>query len=158
MIDINHICDSFRFDFATGDVYRKRKSGWVLCKPSIGSNGYKRIGVCGKRVGAHRLIWALLFKQWPEGDIDHKNGIRTDNRLVNLRHVDRSTNLENTRSAKSNNKSTGLLGAYKSGHGRFSSRIQVKGEDIYLGVFSTAEEAHAAYIKAKREFHAGATI
>lgn len=150
--------DKFKYSYSTGQVFRKLKTGWVACKSKANQKGYLRVGLDGRRVYAHRLVWALVTGKWPDGDVDHKNGIKSDNRLVNLRHVDRSTNLENMRSAKSNNKSTGLLGAYRHSSGRFTSRIQIKGADVYLGMFDTAELAHQAYVKAKRELHEGGTI
>ena len=38
---------------------------------------------------AHRVIWFLQTGEWPDSDlvIDHINGVRNDNRWVNLRQV-----------------------------------------------------------------------
>lgn len=142
--------------FTRRESHRRWKAGTVMTGTE--SHGYKLIWLMGKQRAAHRLAWLWMTGEWPEADIDHINGCRTDNRWINLRHVDRSTNLENMRHAKSNNRSTGMLGAYPSTKGRFTSRIQVRGVDKYLGCFSSAEEAHAAYISAKRELHAGNTL
>jgi hypothetical protein len=156
--EINLASQVFEYAPETGQLFRKLSSAKVEQVRSISSNGYCRVGIFGRRIHAHRLIWALVHGKWPAGlDIDHINGIRSDNRLQNLRAVDRSTNLENIKQAKSNNKSTGLLGAYSLGR-RFTSRIQVRGKGIYLGVFDTAEQAHAAYIAAKQQHHKGAVF
>lgn len=155
---IEDLRSAFRYDYETGVVSRRSVDGWREHKPSISSNGYDRIGFQSKRYGAHRLIWALVTGAWPKFDIDHKNGNRLDNRLCNLRHVDRSTNLENIRAAKSHNKSTGVLGVYVSPKGLITSRIQVKGRGLYLGAFPSITEAHAAYLDAKRQHHQGALI
>ena len=131
---------------------KNRESGGIA--GGISSNGYWRISVYGVRRTAHRIAWLYVHGEWPKQDIDHINGVRTDNRIDNLRVVSRSINLQNQRTAKSHNKSTGILGAYPAGN-RFTSRIQVFGQDIYLGCFETAQQAHMAYIKAKRKYHKG---
>lgn len=119
-------------------------------------NGYIHFSVDGKKYGAHRLAWLFVHGEMPPGDIDHIDGNRANNAIANLRSVDRSTNLENIRSAKSHNKSTRLLGAYPvSGSDSYCSKIQVRGKSMHLGCFATAEEAHSAYIAAKSNLHAG---
>lgn len=120
----------------------------------VASNGYVGIGIDHRRIGAHRLAWLCMTGSWPDGDIDHINGDRADNRWSNLRCVSRSVNLQNRRHSHGK---VGLLGAYHCGR-KFMSRIRLFGKDIYLGVFDTAEAAHAAYLKAKRELHEGCTI
>lgn len=120
------------------------------------SHGYYQIGIDGRIHRSHRLAWLYVHGKWPEHHIDHINGNPADNRIANLRDVPRSTNQQNQRIAHRRS-STGLLGA--SSHGKhFTARIQAGGEQIRLGRFSTAEEAHAAYIKAKRELHKGNTL
>lgn len=136
---------------------RKYKAGTI----AIGtlSHGYVRVSVDGKIYAAHRLAWLWVTGEWPTRDIDHIDGNRANNRWSNLRDVSRSMNLENMREAKSNNRSTGLLGAHLHRQtGRYTSRIQVKGKDQHLGMFATAEEAHRAYVAAKRLHHEGNTL
>jgi len=156
--DIQELRSAFSYDYSTGKLYRKIANGFVEQAPSISSNGYARVGFKRRRYGAHRVVWALVTGQWPVLDIDHINGIRDDNRLCNLRHVDRSTNLENTRSAKSHNKSGGVLGVSISHKGLITSRIQTKGVNMYLGSFKSVEAASSAYLEAKRDFHKGSTL
>lgn len=123
------------------------------------SHGYIRMTVVQKIYAAHRLAWLWMTGKWPSMDIDHIDGNRANNAWGNLRQVDRSTNLENLRAAKSSNRSTGLLGAYRSPtQGRYVSRIQVRGVNKSLGSFGTAQEAHEAYVTAKRELHKGNTL
>lgn len=124
---------------------------------SLNSQGYLHTRVDGKRFLNHRLAWLFVHGTWPSGDIDHINGCRSDNRIANLRDVQRSINAQNLRTAQSNNKSTGLLGAYKQGR-RWCSIIMIDGKQRYLGTFDTPEEAHTAYLETKRKFHPGCTI
>lgn len=101
--------------FTRRESHRRWKAGTVMTGTE--SHGYTLIWLMGKQRAAHRLAWLWMTGEWPEADIDHINGCRADNRWINLRHVDRSTNLENMRHAKSSNRSTGMLGAYPSTKG-----------------------------------------
>ena len=126
----------------------------------IGKNGRRRILTAGKANLAHRLAWLYVYGQWPTNHIDHINGNPDDNRIVNLRDVPRSTNLQNQRKAQVSNKSCGMLGVSKNGPPRNPWRAQIRfnGTTKYLGIFPTPELAHAAYIEAKRRLHPGCTI
>lgn len=120
--------------------------------------GYRKIGLFGSKYAAHNLAWLYVKGEWPRHTIDHINGIRTDNRIENLRDVSRRINNENLRSARSHNRS-GMLGAYyHKFSGLYGSRITVQGREISLGYFKTAQQAHDAYIAAKRRLHEGCTI
>ena len=136
---------------------RKYKAG-TAAKGTL-SHGYVRVSVGGRSYAAHRLAWLWMTGNWPKQDIDHIDGDRANNRWANLRDVSRSMNLENMHQAKSHNKSTGLLGAHLHPQtGNYTSRIQVRGKDVYLGSFATPEAAHTAYIAAKRIHHEGNTL
>ena len=91
-------------------------------------------------------------------EIDHINGNRTDNRIANLRAVTRGGNMQNQRRAHASNTS-GLLGVYyKPKNKKWAAQIQANKKRMNLGLFKTAEEAHTAYLKAKRELHDTCTI
>jgi hypothetical protein len=121
----------------------------------IKDNGYIHFSVDRKKHGAHRLAWVYMYGVEPPEDIDHIDGNRANNAIKNLRCVNRSTNLQNIKKPKGNNKSTGVLGAYKLPYGRFTSKIRVENKSINLGCFDTAIEAHTAYINAKQKYHIG---
>ena len=122
-------------------------------------DGYVQITVDGREYKAHRLAWLYVHGVWPVGQIDHRFGIRNDNRIGELRDVTPSVNSQNQRIAKRSNKSSGLLGAYwHNVSNKWMAHIGVAGKKIHLGMFDTAEAAHAAYIEAKRRLHAGCTI
>jgi hypothetical protein len=126
---------------------------------NVSSCGYLRIGIGGRPsciVQAHRLAWFWMTGEWPRGDIDHINGVRTDNRWANLRDVPRHINLQNQRRARCNSKA-GLLGVAMC-RDRFQAKIQIDGKRTYLGTFNTAIEAHQAYVAVKRRLHSGCTI
>lgn len=107
---------------------------------------------------AHRLAWLHVHGVWPKDDVDHMDGNRVNNCIANLRDVDRSTNLQNMRSPGRPSKS-GLLGVSWFERDRnWLARICVDGKNRYLGYFQTKEQAHEAYVAAKRKLHAGCTL
>ena len=110
--------------------------------------------------GAHRIAWVLANQaEIPDGMlIDHINGDPCDNRISNLRLATSEINNQNIRRAKSRSMS-GLLGATWNKHDKaWTARIVVNKVKRFIGGFKTKEEAHAAYIKAKRQLHEGCTI
>lgn len=81
-------------------------------KAVIGTNltGYRRVKIDGRHVLMHRLIWKLVHGIDPDGEIDHINGNRCDNRLENLRVVTKRENMRNSGVKASN--TTGVVGVY----------------------------------------------
>lgn len=123
---------------------------------SLKSDGYLQIKVDRKNHLAHRLAWFYMHGNWPEGQIDHRDGNRANNRISNLRDVSNSVNQQNQLRARLDNK-CGLLGVCAS-LSKWQAMISIDGKKRYLGTFDTPEQAHAAYIAAKRELHEGCTI
>lgn len=122
------------------------------------NEGYCRVSFDSKRYLAHRVAWIYVHGKWPELDIDHINGNKSDNRLENLRAVNRTTNLENLRKPKGENTASGFLGVTVRNKHRYVAKIQVNKKSIHIGIFDTATEAHAAYLVVKRKLHKGCTI
>ena len=128
-----------------GDV-----AGWIR------DNGYIDISVDNKKWRAHILAWFFTYGEIPKLDIDHINGNRIDNRISNLRLANRSQNNENRKCAQSNNK-TGLMGVCAK-RKKWRATIVINGKQTNLGVFDTQEDAHQAYLNAKRKHHTFCTI
>lgn len=118
--------------------------------------GHVQIRVDGRLYLAHRLAWLYVYGFIPNGDIDHINGNRSDNALSNIRIGTHAQNMQNRRTPSHGSK-TGFLGVSPTGR-RYQARIGNGPYELYLGSFDTAEEAHAAYLKAKRELHEFCTI
>ena len=114
--------------------------------------GYISITVDGHRHLAHRLAWLYVYGVLPHGDTDHINGVKTDNRIANLRAATRSQNMANL-GALSNSKS-GIRGVfYFPRTDRWRSSIRSNGRTVHLGYFATAEEAAQAYREAATRLH-----
>lgn len=147
------------YDPVTGHFTRlvsKSHNAPIGSRAGTMSHGYWQLSVNGKTHFAHRLAWLYVHGSWPKHEVDHINHDKSDNRIANLRDVTPSVNQQNKRKAYSNNW-TGFLGV-KQEHSKFSARIQRHGKQTHLGMFDTPEEAHAAYLKAKRVMHEGNTL
>lgn len=155
------LIDLFNYDKATGEFSRK-KGGFGRSKDSkvgsINAHGRVCVRVIKGVFYAHRLAWIYVFGAIPEGTvIDHIDGNPLNNSIENLRAITQAQNMQNQKRAQKGNK-TGLLGVRPSGYGGFMAGIRINGKAKHLGTFATAEEAHEAYLKAKRELHPAGTI
>lgn len=123
---------------------------------SLDVSGYVQVNIAGTVVKGHRLAWLIHHGEWPDGHIDHINGVRDDNRIANLRVVTNAINCQNKRRALPKSK-TGVLGVVKVGE-RYQANIHFNRKKRYLGTYDTAEEAHSVYVQAKRQLHEGCTL
>lgn len=122
----------------------------------LDSYGYVVIRIDGANRKAHRLAWLIAYGEWPDDQIDHINGDRSDNRIANLRSLTNQGNQQNRRTAHRGN-SSGLLGVSPK-RGKWRAQIKVDGKKRHLGLFDTPEAAHAAYLEAKRKLHPTCSI
>ena len=136
----------------TGLFYRHRVPGgrqsgfkngiWgSICKTS----GYVSGTANYKRYNLHRLAFLFMGVDIPEGmQVDHINGIRHDNRWINLRLLTQSLNIQNNTKARSGSK---LLGAHWTKHmQKYKAQIWNRTKNLHLGYFKTELEAHTAYL------------
>jgi hypothetical protein len=118
----------------------------------IRHNGYQIINISGREYACSRLAWMITYKKWPANEIDHINGIRSDNRIANLRAATRSENASN-RNLQSNN-TTGFKGVWKRKNmNSWVATIQKCGQKIRLGSFDSPEKAGEAYLRAVNDIH-----
>ena len=141
----------------TGRLTWKVASRNGLVKPGdeagyIGSRGYRQVRAFGRTHIAHRVCWLLHYGEWPHGEIDHINCVRTDNRISNLRVASKSANQQNKRSAQRNSVS-GILGVTQMASGRWRANIRADGKNRHIGTYATAGEAADAYATAKSVLH-----
>ena len=122
--------------------------------------GYLWTYLDGRQYTLGRLAWLYVTGEWPEHEIDHINGEKTNNRFANLRDACRQTNMQNEHRARSNS-STGYAGvSFRKERGKYIATID-KGDGtrkrIRLGSFYNPVDAHNAYLEAKRKYHPGFT-
>ena len=156
-IDQAAALNKFAYDPVTG-VLANRKTGKPVGTPSLG-HGYLQVWFGGKLYRGHRIIWTMVHGAIPEGmEIDHIDGVKSNNRIANLRLATCRQNRENIRTAIASNKH-GLLGAYYHPHsGKWQAKIMANGKTYNLGYRDTAVEAHQLYVAAKRNLHSFCTI
>lgn len=136
------------FSAETGKLYWRSNGAEAFT--AVGNHGYLTGSYRGSaRLLAHRVAWAIFTGEWPRDHIDHVNGIKTDNRLDNLRQATRSENMRNMRLRKNN--SSGFKGVHWHRQSKkWRASIWVDGTSQGLGLFDTPEDAHAAYCEAAR--------
>jgi len=103
-------------------------------------------------VPAHMLAWLIVYGEWPNGQIDHINGDRLDNRIKNLRVVTQQQNAFNRVLYKNN--SSGVKGvSWSIAQQAWHAQIRVTGKRIHLGFFKSKNDAANAYAAASAKFH-----
>ncbi|EOY5406042.1 HNH endonuclease [Cronobacter sakazakii] len=117
---------------------------------TVTKNGYINICINGKYLKAHRLAWLYVHGCFPPAFLDHINGVRSDNRIENLRECDRMSNQRNSSSIKGTSSLKGV--SYYARSGKWTAGIRINGKYKYLGRYKTQEEAHAMYCFAAWRF------
>jgi len=156
LLDYDHLTGLFSWKSRPPEMFDTDAlcAAWNSCyagKPALqGENlGYRRGIILGRRFRSHRVAWAIYYGEWPNDQIDHINGIKTDNRIVNLRVVDASKNARNRKIPKNNR--SGTVGVrFKPDIRKWTASISVNGKRKYLGVYERKEDA----IKARKLWEA----
>lgn len=158
MLTVGELKTLLTYDTSTGKFTWNSDRTSTVRKGDIAgtkSQGYTLIGILGKSYQAHRLAWLYVNGDFPNGQLDHINGVSNDNRICNLREVCGAENSRNTKHRIDN--TSGHMGVGFQIRGcRWSACIGVKGKTIYLGRYDTKEEAVAARKAAEMKygFHA----
>lgn len=115
-------------------------------------SGYMVCVVDQQKIRMHRAAWAIHYGEFPDGLLDHINGIRDDNRISNLRLATASENCQNTTVRRGNK--TGVKGVhFRADTNKYSASISVDKKTHWLGCFDSLEEAKKARIEAEVKFH-----
>lgn len=148
MITQNELKSILKYDAKSGLFTWKMTKGRAR-KGNVAGNkhqsGYISIMYKGKAYQAHRLAWLYEYGEMPEGEIDHINQIKDDNRIDNLRDVDRATNAKNMPQLTTNKSGyTGI--SWSKSKKRWRATIGIEGKQFHLGYYAELEDA----IKARR--------
>jgi len=105
--------------------------------------GYLHGHIFKRHYFAHRVAWAIHYGYWPTGQIDHVNGLRSDNRIENLRDVSHSDNQKNVKLRRDNKCGTPGID-WKKHASAWRVRVNREGKRHLLGYFKNLDEAVAA--------------
>lgn len=147
MITHNELTELLSYDKNTGvfvwavDKTNKAKKGAVA--GSNAGDGYLQVRIDGKSYYQHRLAWFYVHGEWPEKEIDHINGDRSDNRIKNLRCVSKRGNARN-RVMHPRNKS-GVVGVHwDKKSNKWAAQIANGEKTEHLGLFDDLDSAALA--------------
>ena len=136
------------------------KSNKVLKTP-LNSDGYANVRLFNKNGGksfkVHQLVAMMFLDHVSTGQnrgrvIDHINGDRSDNRLLNLQIVTpRQNRIKSNHSKKTSSKYLGVC--FDKSRGKWISSIKINGIQRFLGRFSNELDAHKAYINKLEEIN-----
>ena len=121
----------------------RRRSGNVAGQSDIIVNKYRSVRIGSKFYQLHRVAWCLKTGEWPEKQIDHKNGVKGDNRWDNLRLATNGQNTFNTPVSKRN--TSGCKGVcWMKKEKTWRANIMVNGVVHKLGYHKSLDDAVAA--------------
>lgn len=139
----------YNYNSKTGELIYKERKGRGSKGTRAGClkpHGYRVLTINGKEYREHRIIWLYVYGHMPI-EVDHKNLIKDDNKLKNLRE---GTSAQNHYNQKPRSKS-GYKGIIKRGK-KWTARINKKGYKTFcLGDFTTLKEAVIAYNEKAKE-------
>jgi len=149
---LDQVKELVHYDPLTGVfTWRKSPHYWVKegsrADSTYDTAGYRKVNLLGGNHAAHRLAWFYCTGEWPKTGLDHKNTVRDDNRLDNLRLATPSQNSQNRKGVE-----RGLKGTTWH-NGSWRAQIMFQRSNYHLGSYLTQEEAHEAYKIGAAYFH-----
>lgn len=146
--EIEAVVSRFKYDAASGVVSKVTEGGELSELKTVDRHGYVRSSVGRRYFFAHRMAWRLHYGAWPAGQIDHINGNRQDNRIINLRIVGFSENAQNRHARLGSSPFKGVT--LHKPTGKWQAQIKKNNRSHYLGLFSREVDAAAAYDAASK--------
>ena len=120
----------------TGEIYSHKKC--KVLSGDVRNDGYRQYSLNRKNFLSGRLCWFLHHGEWPDGEIDHINRDRLDDRICNLSVVDRKANNAN----RDPHGEVKVRGVTRVG-GRYRVQSWIDNAYKHHGYFDTLEEAAA---------------
>lgn len=142
-------------EYKAGRLYWRKRTGTRGMGNMAGTkrnDGYRHVRIDGKYYQEHIVIWCMVKGEWPTSIIDHKNEIRDDNSIDNLRLASKCQNAYNTGKWKCN--TSGYKGvSLNKKSGKWVAYISLNRQNIHLGSFESLSLAVAAHKKATIDLH-----
>lgn len=146
-------CERPRIYFTSDSQWKRWNTRYARKEAftALSSTGYREGAIFRRTFKAHRVAWLLFHGRWPEGQIDHINGNRADNRICNLRDVTQTENNRNQTISLHN--SSGFCGVFWHQRQRkWCARVGVSGKQVHLGSFDSFDEAVSARQRANVDY------
>ena len=139
----------FTWNVSRGPSRAGKEAGSRHCK------GYRAIMIDGKMYLSHRLAWFYVHGKWPEGQIDHADGVVHNNAISNLRDCTAFENKQNLKTyTPKKGKSSIFPGVYfDKRSAKWHARISSQNKLTDLGHFEDEDCAYSAYLDAKARIH-----
>jgi hypothetical protein len=148
---------AFRYNPASGLLKWRINKGRARIGDVAGcpdNKGYINVMFDGRNIKAHRIIWALKTGRWPRRQIDHRDGVKGNNRWRNLREASNQQNHRNR--GKNKNNTSGFKGVvYKGDTPRrrpWAAHIMIDGKNVHLGHYDTKIKAAAAVVAGSQKY------
>jgi hypothetical protein len=156
MIDQKTVKKLFHYDAESGMLFWRNGNGrnvqpWQEVKSKNG-HGYYTAKIHGKSYLAHRLAWLYVHGSFPNKYIDHKNRIRNDNRLCNLRDVNTTDNAQNI-SLPKHNKSGHIGVSWFQLRKTWTVYVKVNKKNKWLGYYKNLDDAIAARKEGEKQYY-----
>lgn len=118
----------------------------------VNEEGYRLITIDGISYLSHRCVWIINFGHDPVLDIDHRDGVRGNNRVSNLRTASKSQNAMNRK--KNSRNTSGFKGvSWEKREGKWKAEIRKGKKRVFRKFFDCINEANDAVRKARIEIH-----
>jgi len=129
-------------------VFRSSRAIKDSLAGTISNKGYRYIRISvneiPKRISAHRLRWFMKYGVFPQGELDHINRIKDDNKIENLRECSSSEN--NRHRPKIKNCTSKYIGvSWHKMSGKWRSDYCYNYKKKFLGNYRNEEDAAKAY-------------
>ena len=133
-------------------IYKTKPNCWKPIKFTETIHGYLQCQINRKKYKKHRLVYYANNQDWDITDgsmatnsIDHIDGDKLNNNIINLRVVTHQQNHFNRTKAKGY--------TWDKHHKKWQAKIAVNGKTIHLGYFENEQDAHQEYLEAKQIHH-----
>ena len=133
-------------------IYKEGKLFWKNFGKEAGSlnnDGYVRIQIKNVRYVAHRLIFFIHYGYFPRV-LDHINGIKSDNRIENLRPANHCKNGMNQRLHVTN--TSGYKNVFRQNN-KWCVRLKINSKNTWFGGYDDIELAELVAIEARNKYH-----
>jgi hypothetical protein len=152
----DYVANLLEYNPETGELRRKiSRSSNARVGQIVGTirpDGYLSVMINGCRYQAHRVAWLLAHGEWPDDVVDHVNGIKTDNRISNLRACSQSENVMNAKT-RSNNTS-GVKGVcWHKAKNAWHASVCARGRRVFGGYHKNLEDAKRAVMSLREQLH-----